>query len=249
MSRSHVLSWIVQSGSRRLAAAAVLSTAALLSIGACSGQSATAAVSVTHGPTTATATASGSTTPATVPLPAATGTASTGTGTSATSSTSGNGGSGTTGAAAGVAPCRNAALQVSWGTGSQSEPEQYSAIDFVNVSDRSCTLYGYPGLAIRVDGTVINAARTLDGAEPPLKSPQPVTLAPGGKAYAVAQWELATSGKTCYPTGTGTFEATAPNTTRTFVLSTAGHIGKQAICSGLAVNPVQAGTYGVATGS
>jgi hypothetical protein len=238
MSSSHVLSQIVQPGTRRLAIAAVLSTAALLSVGACSGQSTVAVVSATHG--SASATASASSPASAVSLPAATGTAS---------STGGSGGTGATTAAAGPASCGNAALQVSWGYGSQSAPQQYSAINFVNVSDQTCTLYGYPGLAIKVDGTVINAARTLDGAEPPLKSPQLVTLAPGGKAYAIAQWELATPGHTCYPTGTGTFEATAPNTTRTFVLSTSGHIGKQAVCSGLAINPVQAGTYGVATGS
>jgi hypothetical protein len=245
MSRSHVLSQLVQPGPRRLAAAAVLSTAALLSVGACGGQSTAGAAGVAHGSASAAATASASA-PATVPLPTATDTGTASAGAGATSS-SGNGAAASS--AAGVAACGNAALQVGWGTGSQSEPEQYSAINFVNVSDQTCTLYGYPGLAIKVDGTVINAARTLGGAEPPLKSPQLVTLAPGGKAYAIAQWELATPGQACYPTGTGTFEATAPNTTRTFVLSTAGHIGKQAVCSGLAVNPVQAGTYGVATGS
>jgi hypothetical protein len=149
-----------------------------------------------------------------------------------------------------LAPCGNAALKVSWGYGSQGEPQQYSAIDFVNVSDQSCTLYGYPGLSIEVDGTVIDAVRTLSGAEPALKSPQTVTLAPGGKAYAIARWTLATPGLACYPTGTGTFDAIAPNTTRTFVLSTGARIGSPAgICSGLAINPVQPGTYGVATGS
>ena len=237
MSRSHVLSQIIHSRSRRLGAAAVLSTAALLSVAACSGQPTVAVVGGAHGSTSAVATASSSA-PATV---------SASTGTSASSSSSR--GDGQSVSAAGPAACGNADLQVTWGYGSQSEPQQYSAIDFVNVSGRTCTLYGYPGLAIKVDGTVINAARTLAGTEPSLKSPQLVTLAPGGKAYAIAQWELATPGQACYPTGTGTFDAIAPNTTRTFVLSTAGHIGKQGICSGLAINPVQPGTYGVATGS
>ena len=243
MSRSHVLSQIIHSGSRRLGAAAVLSTAALLSVAACSGQPTVAVVDGTHGSTSAVATASSSA-PATVSVSTGAATASAG-----ASASSSSGDSGQSVSAAGPAACGNTDLQVTWGYGSQSEPQQYSAIDFVNVSGRTCTLYGYPGLAIKVDGTVINAARTLASTEPSLKSPQLVTLAPGGKAYAIAQWELATPGQACYPTGTGTFDAIAPNTTRTFVLSTAGHIGKQGICSGLAINPVQPGTYGVATGS
>jgi len=237
MSRSRVLSQISHLGPRRLAAAAVLSTAALLSVAACAGQSTASTVHVSDGSTSAAVTATGSAT------------ASTPSTTSSANTASSTGSNGTTAAAAGPAACGNGDLQVKWGYGSQSEPQQYSAINFVNVSDRTCTLYGYPGLSIEVDGTVINAARTLAGTEPSLKSPQLVTLAPGGKAYAIAQWELATPGRACYPTGTGTFDAIAPNTTHTFVLSTAGHIGNQGVCSGLAINPVQAGMYGVATGS
>jgi hypothetical protein len=234
MSSTHIF----QSRSRRLAAGAVLSTAALLSVAACTGQS--SAVGVAHSSTSAAAAQSGST-PTTIALPTAT--------TASASAASSTGSSGTTLTAAEPARCGNADLQVKWGYGGEGQPEQSSAIDFVNISGHTCTMYGYPGLAIKVDGTVINAARVLGGAVPPLKSAQLVTLAPGGTAYAIAQWSLATPGHACYPTGTGAFEATAPNTTRTVVLSTAGHIGSKAICWGLAINPVEVGKYGLPTTS
>ena len=231
MPRSRVLSQIVQIRSGRLTAAAVLSTAALLSAAACAGQSTASTVHVANG-VASTATASGAS-PASLSVP-----------TGAASATSSTGADGTTVTAAAASSCGNADLQVKWGYGSQSQPDQYSAIDFVNVSDSTCTLYGYPGLSIEVDGTVIDATRTLSGTQPAIKSPQLVTLAPGGKAYAIAQWVLATPGKACYPTGTGTFDAIAPNTTHTFVLSSGATIGSSGICSGLAINPVQPGTFG-----
>ena len=232
MSRSRVLSQIIHVRSGRLTAAAVLSTAALLSVAACSGQSTASTVHAAGG-AASTATAAGSN-PAALSVPA--GTATT---TSAKSAPS----SGAVGAA-GTPSCAASDLQVKWGYGSQSQPDQYSAIDFANISDRTCTLYGYPGLSITVNGTVINATRTLSGTQPAIKSPQLVTLAPGGKAYAIAQWVLATPGKACYPTGTGSFDAIAPNTTHTFVLSTSATVGSSGICSGLAINPVQPGTFG-----
>lgn len=232
MSRSRVLSQIIQVRSGRLAATAVLSTAALLSAAACSGQSTASTVHVANG-ATSTATAAGAS-PAALSVPA--GTATTSSAKSAPSSAAD--------AAAGTPSCGNSDLQVKWGYGSQSQPDQYSAIDFANISDRTCTLYGYPGLSITVNGTVINATRTLSGTQPAIKSPQLVTLAPGGKAYAIAQWVLATPGKACYPTGTGSFDAIAPNTTHTFVLSTGVSVGSSGICSGLAINPVQPGTFG-----
>jgi hypothetical protein len=220
---------------RRLTAAAVLSTAALLSVAACAGQSSPSAQGSTDSSTSAAATVPASSAPATVSLPAATASASSSTLASAS--------------------CGNTDLQVKWGYGSQSDPQQYAAVDFVNISGHPCTLYGYPGIAIKVDGTVVNATRTLDGAEPPLKSAQVVTLKPGATVYAVVQWKLNTPGEACdYPIGSGTFEATAPNTTRTVVLSSGvqiggpGTINKQGICSGFAVSPVEAGSWGIVGG-
>jgi len=143
-------------------------------------------------------------------------------------------------------PCGNADLQISSGYGTQSQPLQASAVVFTNIGDHTCTLQGYPGVAIAVDKTVVNAARVLNGFRgdlPALGSPPLVTLVPGASAYAVIEWMLS-DGQSCYPTGTGIIETTAPNTTRTVAISGGAHVGRQGICSSLEINPVVPGTFG-----
>ena len=143
-------------------------------------------------------------------------------------------------------PCGNADLQISSGYGTQSQPLQASAVVFTNIGDHTCTLQGYPGVAIAVDKTVVNAARVLNGFRgdlPALGSPPLVTLVTGASAYAVIEWMLS-DGQSCYPTGTGIIETTAPNTTRTVAISGGAHVGRQGICSSLEINPVVPGTFG-----
>ena len=150
-----------------------------------------------------------------------------------------------TASTASTPPCGNGDLKTSWGYGTQSMPLQVGAVVFTNVGDRTCTLQGYPGVAIADDGTVINAVRVLNGYRgdlPQLSSPPLVTLAPAAHAYAVVEWLLHQS-QACYPAGTGTFEITAPNTTDTINLSTSV-MGRAGICSALKVNPVLPGTFG-----
>jgi len=151
-----------------------------------------------------------------------------------------------TGAASGPAPCGNGDLRTSWGHGTQSEPLQATAVLFTNVSDHTCTLQGYPGVVISGDGTAINATRVLNGSMsdvPHMSSPPLVTLAPGASAHAIDQWSLHVD-QACYPTGTGVFEATAPNTTNVVTLGKIPAMGRQGICSGLEIGPVEPGTFG-----
>ena len=232
---------IPHSRAGRLAAASVLS-AALLSAAACSSQSSgtsSAAGSGTHSATSAAATPSAS----------AGGAISVGTSSTATSAqpkASGTGGGTNVSGAGAASPCGNSDLKIASGYGTQSQPLQAGSVVFTNISDRTCTLQGYPGLAIAVDKTAVNATRVLNGFRgnlPPLKSPPLVTLSPGGNAYAVMEWMLS-DGQNCYPTGTGVIEATAPNTTRTVAISTSALVGKQGICSSLEINPVVPGTFG-----
>ena len=148
-----------------------------------------------------------------------------------------------TGAASTIAPCGNADLRTSWGSGTQSQPLQAEAVLFTDIGHRACTLQGYPGVTIANGGTLIDATRVLNGFRgdlPPLTSPPLVTLVPGATASAMVEWRLY-DGSACYPTGTGAFEATAPNTTDTIVLSHAV-VGRQGICSSLEINPVVPGT-------
>jgi len=135
-----------------------------------------------------------------------------------------------TGAASGPAPCGNGDLRTSWGHGTQSEPLQATAVLFTNVSDHTCTLQGYPGVVI-------------SGDVPHMSSPPLVTLAPGASAHAIDQWSLHVD-QACYPTGTGVFEATAPNTTNVVTLGKIPAMGRQGICSGLEIGPVEPGTFG-----
>jgi hypothetical protein len=149
-----------------------------------------------------------------------------------------------------AATCANGDLRLSQGYGTQSQPLQAWAIVLTNVSDHTCTLRGYPGLSIADGGTTINATRVLNGFRgdlPPLTSPPLVTLAPGAGAYAVVEWKLGT-GSDCYPAGSGSIEATAPDSTDTIILTDKATMGSGAVCSGLEINPVVPGTFGTATG-
>lgn len=149
-----------------------------------------------------------------------------------------------------VPACGNDNLALGNGYGTQSLPVQAQSIVITNVSGHTCTLRGYTGAAIEVDGKTVNATRTLNvqrGDLPPLSSPPLVTLAPGASAYSVLEWVVG-KGSGCYPTGTGLLEATAPNTTRSVELSKAMQVGSGAICSGFEVGPVLAGYFGVPVG-
>lgn len=156
-----------------------------------------------------------------------------------------------TSAATTPAPCGNGDVRTVWGQGTQSEPLQASAVLFTNISDHTCTLQGYAGASITVNGTIINATRVLNGPMsdvPHMSAPPLVTLTPGASAHAMLQWSLHTS-QVCYPTGTGEFKATAPNTTTTAVLGTGAQIGLRGICSNLEIGPVEPGTFGTPSGS
>ena len=149
-----------------------------------------------------------------------------------------------------VPACGNSDLALGLGYGTQSEPQGWSSIVITNVSKHTCTLRGYTGAAIVVDGKTINATRSLNiyhGDKPPLTSPPLVTLAPGASGYSVFETVLG-KGSGCYPTGKGLLEVTAPNTTRTVTVSRGMLMGSGSICSGFEVGPVQAGYFGVPVG-
>jgi hypothetical protein len=147
-----------------------------------------------------------------------------------------------------VPACQNADIQVGSGYGTQSFPKQWAAVVFKNVGDHTCTLQGFPGAAIEVDGTVINATRVLDidpDGQGPSRAPL-VTIAPGSTGYALMYWLASNAGETnCYPTGTGTMLTTPPDTTATVTFSTAAHVGSPGICSDFEISPVEPGNWGV----
>jgi hypothetical protein len=76
------------------------------------------------------------------------------------------------------------------GSGGYPANGTYYTLEFTNVSDRACSLYGYPGVSAYAEGGVpgsqiaggqIGSAAIRDTSV----RPRPVTLAPGATAHAV----------------------------------------------------------------
>jgi hypothetical protein len=110
----------------------------------------------------------------------------------ATPSESGPSGSASSPAAQGgtgglaILPCPTSGLKVATGTAGAAAGSLYQQIDFTNTSGRTCTLYGYPGVAQTTDmtpGSQVGAAATKSTAKPKMV----ITLAAGKTASATLQ--------------------------------------------------------------
>ena len=115
---------------------------------------------------TATTTGAGSTATATVPA-AQPGTSS----------------AGTQAPAAQPGPCSTAGLRVTLGSREGAAAGHfYRTVDFTNITNTSCTLYGYPGVSFvaAIGGSQIGAAASRSPASKRL-----IVLAPGKKAHAL----------------------------------------------------------------
>jgi uncharacterized protein DUF4232 len=147
----------------RTAAAAVLTLVAALAT-ACGGSSGSAAPTQTL---TVPATSAGPAAPATQP--------STSPATPATAPPQG----------AGPPPCPTRYLQAKTGLSQGTAGSTYLVLDFVNISNITCTLYGYPGVSFG-GGTPVTQIG-LAAAESTATPRQLVTLAPRGIANALLQ--------------------------------------------------------------
>jgi hypothetical protein len=183
---------------RAVAAAALVSVAALVT--ACGGSSGSAApaktITVTATPK-ASASATGSATPTTA--------------TPATSPT----------APAGPSPCatRDIAAKVGTGQGGAAG-STYQVLDFTNISNITCSLYGYPGVSFVTTGTSggqIGAAATRST----FTAAKLVTLAPGQVANAVLQIRTAADfpASGCHPVTAHWLLIYPPNQTTPIYLS------------------------------
>ncbi len=89
----------------------------------------------------------------------------------------------------GPTACATSALKVTAATvpGSGTAGTQHFPIDFTNVSQESCNLFGYPGVSFvtGAGGSQIGAA----AARQPVNPPTEVVLAPGATAYATLSIE------------------------------------------------------------
>ena len=145
---------------RRVLAGALLACCAALAA-ACSASTSTSSSPPSSTPT-ATPVSSPSAAPAT---PAATGPA-------------------TTPAVAGPAPCPTRYLGVKAGLSQGTAGSIYQVIDFTNISNVSCTLYGYPGISFASTGSS-GGQIGLAAKENPTPPRELVTLAPGATANAL----------------------------------------------------------------
>jgi hypothetical protein len=90
----------------------------------------------------------------------------------------------TTPAVAGAAPCPTRYLGVKAGLSQGTAGSIYQVIDFTNISNVSCTLYGYPGISFASTGSS-GGQIGLAAKENPTPPRELVTLAPGATANAL----------------------------------------------------------------
>ena len=90
----------------------------------------------------------------------------------------------TTPAVAGPAPCPTRYLGVKAGLSQGTAGSIYQVIDFTNISNVSCTLYGYPGISFASTGSS-GGQIGLSAKENPTPPRELVTLAPGATANAL----------------------------------------------------------------
>jgi hypothetical protein len=90
----------------------------------------------------------------------------------------------TTPAVAGPAPCPTRYLGVKAGLSQGTAGSIYQVIDFTNISNVSCTLYGYPGISFASTGSS-GSQIGLSAKENPTPPRELVTLAPGATANAL----------------------------------------------------------------
>lgn len=145
---------------RRLLPAAGLLCAAALAAGC--GSSGSPAAAPTKTITVRATPAAPATSPAASPVPA-TGTASP--------------------TAAGAPACATRSLRVKPGLAQGAAGSTFQVIDFTNISNATCTLYGYPGVSLAGGKPVTQIG--LAAAESHTTARTPVTLAPGAVANAV----------------------------------------------------------------
>jgi hypothetical protein len=148
--------------SRAIAGAALTCVAALVTAcGASSSPSAAPATTAKSASASATATAQSSPAAAT-PSPAA-----------------------SAAAPAGHAPCPTRSLSAKIGVSQGTAGSTYTVIDFTNISNVTCTLYGYPGVSLAGGNPVSQIG--LAAAESHATARVLVTLTPGAVASALLQ--------------------------------------------------------------
>src|SRR5215831_4538876 len=150
---------------------------------------------------------------------------------------------GTPAAPGGPAPCPTRSLGLKTGLGQGAAGSVYQVIDFTNISNVTCTLYGYPGVSLAGGHPVAQVGLAADeNPNPPRKL---VTLAPGAVANALLRIVDALNfpPARCGPVTTRWLQIYPPNqTTPVFLSSTTKACSKPVRT--LTVSVVQPGSGG-----
>ena len=142
---------------------------------------------------------------------------------------------------AGAAACPTRSLQVKPGVAQGTAGSVYTALDFVNISNVTCTLYGYPGVSLASGQPVTQIG--LAAAEDHAHARELVTLAPHAVANALLR--IVDAGNfppaKCHPTPATFLQVFPPNqTTPIYVGYTAQACSKPVLL--LTVGVVQPGS-------
>jgi hypothetical protein len=152
---------------------------------------------------------------------------------------------GTPAAPGAAAPCPTRSLGLKPGLSQGAAGSVYQVLDFTNISNVTCTLYGYPGVSLAGGSPVAQAG--LAASEDPTTPRKLVTLAPGQVANALLRIVDALNfpASKCGPVKTQWIQVYPPNQTTPFYLAY-----KTTGCSKpvriLSVSVVQAGSGGSA---
>src|SRR5215472_10383652 len=126
---------------------------------------------------------------------------------------------GTPAAPGGPAPCPTRSLGLKPGLSQGAAGSVYQMLDFTNISNVTCTLYGYPGVSLAGGQPIAQVGLAADeNPSPPRKL---VTLAPGAVANALLQIVDALNYPTamCGPVTTKWLQIYPPNQTTPVFLS------------------------------
>ena len=126
---------------------------------------------------------------------------------------------GTPAAPGGTAPCPTRSLGLKPGLSQGAAGSVYQVLDFTNISNVTCTLYGYPGVALAGGQPVTQVG--LAAREDPTTPRKLVTLAPGQVANALLRIVDALNfpASKCGPVKTQWLQVYPPNQTTPIYLA------------------------------
>jgi hypothetical protein len=150
---------------------------------------------------------------------------------------------GTSSAAADSNGCATRSLKASAGVAQGAAGSIYQVIDFTNISGASCTLYGYPGVALAGGSPVTQIGAAASRST--VATPKTVTLAAGGTASALLRITDAGNypATRCNPVASGYLQIYPPDQTTPIYLAY-----KSTGCSSTSVNLLSIGVVQAGNG-